>query len=90
LYFEGRLSGKCPDSVKVGNTMLMDLYEDQKNLVIVTCGGEERGFSFDYHIREVVISLKPQADVIELNQKTSGEEHTPNPSQEGNDSHSTP
>jgi len=57
LYFEGRLSGKCPDSVKVGNTMLMDLYEDQKNLVIIKYGETEKGYCFDYMVREITIQL---------------------------------
>ncbi len=59
LYFEGRLEGQCTDtdSIKVGNTMLLDLYEDQKNLVIVTWGGEERGIGFDYQVREIAVQL---------------------------------
>ncbi|MBN2275962.1 MAG: hypothetical protein JXK95_16655, partial [Bacteroidales bacterium] len=62
LYFEGRLSGKQPDSLLLENTLLLDLYEDQKNLVIVNYGGMEKGVIFDYLRREINIVLKAQAD----------------------------
>jgi hypothetical protein len=57
LYFEGRLSDNHIDSLLVGNTLLLDLFEDQKNLVILKYGGRERGYSFDYVTREVRIEF---------------------------------
>ena len=58
LYFTGKLTEDHMDSLLVGNTVLLDLFEDQKNLVIVTCSGIERGYSFDFLTTEIKAGLK--------------------------------
>ncbi|MFO7369452.1 MAG: DUF6702 family protein [Bacteroidales bacterium] len=47
LYFKGRLPDNGLKSLSVQNQLLLDLYEDQTNLVIIICGKEEKGFKFN-------------------------------------------
>jgi hypothetical protein len=37
---------KC-DTIKLENTLLFDIYKDQKNLVILNYGTDEKGFTFE-------------------------------------------
>ena len=57
LYFNGKLMQNNPDKIVLLNTLLLDLFEDQKNLVILTCGEFEKGYSFDYHTCEINIDM---------------------------------
>ena len=57
LYFNGNFSQHNPGSILLMNTLLLDLFEDQKNLVIILCGEFERGYSFDYQSREFNIDM---------------------------------
>jgi hypothetical protein len=45
-------------SLKIVNTLMLDLYEDQTNLVIMNQGGKQRGFQFTNQVRELEIELK--------------------------------
>lgn len=47
FYFITTLpSNDC--AVELHNNILCNVYEDQKNLVIISCNSEEKGFSLDY------------------------------------------
>jgi hypothetical protein len=55
LYYEGDLSNANFDSLTIENLLMLDLYEDQKNLVIITHGGKESGYEYDYtNLRSVL------------------------------------
>ncbi len=45
-------------SIKVLNTLLLDLYFDQKNLMIIQCSGTEKGYRFDINKREEIINFE--------------------------------
>lgn len=47
LYFKGKLPDNGLKSLALQNQLLLDLYEDQTNLVIITCGKNEKGFTFN-------------------------------------------
>jgi hypothetical protein len=57
LYFSGKLANKETVSLKLTNVLLLDLFEDQKNLVILNCKGFEKGIGFDYLTRDAVLEL---------------------------------
>lgn len=57
LYFKGRLPENNLKSLSVRNQLLLDLYEDQTNLVIITCGKEERGFTFNIADQQAVFEI---------------------------------
>jgi hypothetical protein len=46
------------EKIKVENTLMLDLYEDQTNLVIVNFNGKQEGFRYNYKVRELDIDLK--------------------------------
>jgi hypothetical protein len=57
LYF--KINKMYPfEKVKVENTLMLDLYDDQTNLVIVSYNGKQEGFRFNYKVRELDIDLK--------------------------------
>jgi hypothetical protein len=58
LYFRGKFDQQMPDTIALTNTLLLDLFEDQTNLLILTTGGDEKGVRFDYRTREMKIKLK--------------------------------
>ena len=58
LYFNGKFDGEIPDTIVLINTLLLDVFEDQTNLVILTAGSDEKGYRFDYRTREMRIDLK--------------------------------
>ena len=58
LYFNGKFDGEIPDTIGLINTLLLDVFEDQTNLVILTTGSDEKGVRFDYRTREMKIGLK--------------------------------
>jgi hypothetical protein len=58
LYFRGKFDQQMPDAIALTNTLLLDLFEDQTNLLILTTGGDEKGVRFDYRTREMKIKLK--------------------------------
>jgi len=58
LYYHGKFDQQVPDTIILLNTLLLDVFEDQTNLVILTAGGDEKGVRFDYRKREMKIGLK--------------------------------
>lgn len=58
LYFNGKFDKEIPDTIVLVNTLLLDVFEDQTNLVILTAGSGEKGVRFDYRTREMRIELK--------------------------------
>jgi hypothetical protein len=52
LYFKGRWPGNGHEPVILTNMLLLDLYEDQNNLVIVTRDTREQGYSFNFRTRQ--------------------------------------
>ena len=57
LYYKGQLPEDNIESITLVNELLLDLYEDQKNLVIINYKGEEKGYSFSYRKRTVNIEF---------------------------------
>jgi hypothetical protein len=51
LYYKGVLPGNAECRFSLVNQLMLDLYEDQTNLVIVTKGTHEKGFAFNYRDR---------------------------------------
>jgi hypothetical protein len=58
LFYSGTLEKKNLTDLTVNNQMLLDLYMDQTNLVIVNNGATEKGLSFDWDNRQMVLVLK--------------------------------
>jgi hypothetical protein len=58
IYYRGKLEGEIPDTVTIMNTLLLDIFEDQINLLILTCGSMEKGYRFDYRNRELQMIIK--------------------------------
>lgn len=58
LYFDG----KCPEreftELTINNLLLLDLYMDQTNLVIVNHGDREEGLTFNWENREATVRLE--------------------------------
>ncbi len=58
LYFKGKIpKGGC-NSFVLTNRIMLDLYFDQTNLVIVVLEDQEKGFSFDYDFRQARVEFK--------------------------------
>lgn len=57
LYYKVDLPENLQNSLILTNILMLDLYEDQTNLVIVTHGTSEKGYTFDYrnHREEIDI-----------------------------------
>lgn len=52
LYYKNLWPGKI-EKVSITNEALMDLYEDQTNLVIVTCRDKQNGYRLDNKNRDI-------------------------------------
>jgi hypothetical protein len=48
LYYKGELPMGEIESITLVNELMLDLYEDQTNLVIISLDGEEKGYTFNY------------------------------------------
>ncbi len=46
------------DSLRIINTLMLDLYEDQTNLLIINHQGKQDGFRFTYQNRQLDIGLR--------------------------------
>jgi hypothetical protein len=57
LYFTSELPSDKIRSLMLTNLLMLDLYEDQTNLVIVTDGVAEKGYTFDYNDRQMEIDI---------------------------------
>lgn len=47
-----------PSSLRIKNTIMLDLWEDQTNLMIINCMGKENGYRFSKTEVEINIDLK--------------------------------
>lgn len=56
FYFVINVNNKTK-SITIKNTLLNDLYDDQKNLVTYKSGNNEKGFIFDKDVTEYIIEL---------------------------------
>ena len=56
LYFHSNYSDGC-DSLSIRNMLLLDMYFDQKNLLIVNVNGKESGFTFNNKQKNVQLKL---------------------------------
>jgi hypothetical protein len=57
LYFKVN-KVNMSDDIKIINTLMLDLYEDQTNLMIINYEGKQDGFRFNNFTRELDIQLK--------------------------------
>jgi len=57
LYYTGNLLNTNMKSLIIENVLMLDLFMDQTNLVIIAHGGKENGFSFDYVKRRSVLDM---------------------------------
>jgi hypothetical protein len=58
IYLKGRWPGNDHGPVVLTNLLLLDLFEDQNNLVIVAQGTKEQGYAFNYRIRQQLLDIK--------------------------------
>lgn len=58
LHFKGKLPYTNPAKIIISNSLLLDLYFDQTNLLIIKWGELEKGYSCDYQIRDIVVERK--------------------------------
>jgi hypothetical protein len=52
LHYKASLSGKRIKTLMLTNKLLLDLYEDQTNLVIISDGLAEKGYTFNFRERQ--------------------------------------
>ena len=57
IYFKAGKPNPA-EKMKIVNTLMLDLYEDQTNLLIINQNGKQDGFRFNYKVRELEIDLK--------------------------------
>ncbi len=57
IYFDATDTGKIR-KLTIQNSLLVDMFHDQTNLVIVNASGEQNGYRFNYYNREQEIQLK--------------------------------
>lgn len=57
LYFKGELPEMGDESFSLTNRIMLDLYNDQTNLVIIASEGKEQGFAFDNNNRQVLVEF---------------------------------
>ncbi len=55
LYYKGEIPVRDIKSITLVNELMLDLYEDQTNLVIISLNGEEKGYTFNYRKKTVNI-----------------------------------
>ena len=58
LYYKGKFENDVPEEIVINNLLLLDLYMDQKNLVIVNYGLKEHGLTFNWDTRQSVLNMK--------------------------------
>jgi hypothetical protein len=58
LYYKGKFENDVPEEIVINNLLLLDLYMDQKNLVIVNYGKKEQGLTFNWDTRQSVLVYK--------------------------------
>jgi hypothetical protein len=58
LHFKGTLASRNPSEITISNSLLLDLYLDQTNLLIIKWGEFEKGYRCDYQVRNIVVERK--------------------------------
>jgi len=58
ISFKASFSGKAGKKIDMTNTLLVNFFHDQTNLVILNYKGEQNGYRFNYYKRELELSLK--------------------------------
>jgi hypothetical protein len=58
FYYRIPLKEHLPEEITVQNTILFDLFFDQKNLLIIESDGNEQGYQFDIRKKEILIAIK--------------------------------
>ncbi|MDK2978750.1 MAG: hypothetical protein PWP52_1464 [Bacteroidales bacterium] len=58
FYYRIPLKEHLPAKVTIQNTILFDLFFDQKNLLIIKSEGNEQGYQFDIRNKEILIAIK--------------------------------
>ena len=67
LFFNGTYGNKNLSEITINNLLLLDLYMDQTNLVIVNNGSREQGLTFDWDTREATLMVSGvEADLGEM------------------------
>lgn len=56
FYYEGKLPSA--KELNIRNALLLDIYDDQTNLVIINCNGKQNGYRFNIRNYAQVIELK--------------------------------
>lgn len=57
LFYSGKLPGGKTNQLVINNMMLFDINMDQTNLVIVTYGDQQSGFTFNWENRQSLFDL---------------------------------
>jgi hypothetical protein len=57
LYFSANTNSEI-SAIRLENTLMLELFSDQKNMVIAYSGGNQQGFEFDKRIKIQHIDLK--------------------------------
>jgi len=55
LYYKAEIPVRNIKNITLVNELMLDLYEDQTNLVIISLDGEEKGYTFNYRKKTVNI-----------------------------------
>jgi hypothetical protein len=58
LYYKGEFEKDTMTEIIINNLLLLDLYMEQKNLVIVNYGAKEKGLTFNWDTRQSVLVMK--------------------------------
>ena len=58
FYYRIQLNDDIPEKIKIKDTVLFDLFLDQKNLLIFKWGTIEKGHQFDLRNKEISITLQ--------------------------------
>lgn len=56
LYFSAEMKGKIK-SLQMDNSLLLDVFENQTNLVILNIDGKEKGYSLNYNSYKIDLNL---------------------------------
>lgn len=57
LFYSGKLKKKLPAKLEISNMLLLDLFMDQTNLLILNDGSTEKGITFNWDKRQETIML---------------------------------
>lgn len=57
FYYTGKIPETSLNSIVIENKILLDLYLDQTNLLIISLNGEDRGYTFNYSTQKITVNL---------------------------------